>query len=388
MTSEPGEPKLDRDVHCLMGLPMDAVTMQEAVEQVRHAALNNRRCFISTPNLNFVMAARGDAEFRDSVLRSDLSLADGMPLVWVARLLGVPIRERVSGAGLYEQLLKHPGPPVTVYFFGGPPGAAEAACQQLNGGGGGLTCVGFDSPGFGSLEDMSTPAHIDRINRSGAMFVIVALGAKKGQRWIEMNRDRLQAPVLCHLGAVVNFAAGTVKRAPSWVQSLGAEWVWRILQEPALWRRYWTDGLDFLRVLAGEVLPLFAQRLIESRSPGTDAPTLSVSTMAGGTVIAFSGSWEQGGIGALRQALDSANRSGGGVVLDLAQAHRIGSAAIGQIMLAQAAGGESRCFVIRHAGRQVVRTFARSGASFLLRPFSGESAPDARPSREASQGIK
>ncbi|RYH51318.1 MAG: glycosyltransferase, partial [Alcaligenaceae bacterium] len=205
------------------------------MQAVRDAAFSRRSCFISTPNLNFLMAARTDAGFRGSVLRSDLSLADGMPLVWVARLLGIPIRERVPGAGLFEQLLRHPGEPITVYFFGGPPGAAEVACRQVNAVGTGLRCVGFDSPGFGSLESMSGAEHIDRINRSGAMFVIVSLGAKKGQAWIELNRHRLEAPVLCHLGAVVNFAAGTVERAPGWVQAAGAEWLWRIAQEPALW---------------------------------------------------------------------------------------------------------------------------------------------------------
>lgn len=383
MTTESGEPKFDRDVHCLLGLPMDAVSMNEAVQRLRHAAFTGQRCFISTPNLNFVMAARGDSGFRDSVLRSDLSLADGMPLVWVAKLLGLPIRERVSGAGLYEHLLQHPGPPVTVYFFGGPQGAAEAACRQLNQRGGGLNCVGFDSPGFGSLEDMSTPEHIDRINRSGAMFVIVSLGAKKGQRWIEMNRDRLQAPVLCHLGAVVNFAAGTVKRAPGWVQSVGAEWLWRILQEPGLWRRYWADGLAFLKVLAGEVLPLWAQRLNESRNRSLAAPALDAAPMAGGTRVALSGSWEAGDLHALRAAIAAALRSGGSIAVDLAQTSRIGSATIGELMLARAACGETRVFEVRGAGRQVARTFVRSGASFLLDASGDPSTPGARPSREA-----
>ena len=155
----------DRDVHCLMGLPIDAIDLDGAVRRVRQAAFNSKRCFVSTVNLNFLMAARSDAAFRGSVLHSDLVLADGMPLVWVARMLGVPIRERVSGAGLFESLCAHSGPPVSVFFFGGPDGAAQAACERINQASSGLRCVGFDSPGFGSVEQMSGADRIERIER-------------------------------------------------------------------------------------------------------------------------------------------------------------------------------------------------------------------------------
>ena len=87
----------DRDVYCIAGLPIDAIDMQTAVEKVRHAARSKTRCVIATPNLNFVISAQRDAEFRESVIGSDLCLADGMPLVWIARLLKLPIPERIAG---------------------------------------------------------------------------------------------------------------------------------------------------------------------------------------------------------------------------------------------------------------------------------------------------
>jgi N-acetylglucosaminyldiphosphoundecaprenol N-acetyl-beta-D-mannosaminyltransferase len=102
---------------------------------------------------------------------------------------------------------------------------------------------------------MSGEETIARINASGADFVLVALGARKGQAWIERNRSRLAAPVISHLGAVVNFVAGTVNRAPRWMQRSGLEWLWRIREEPGLWRRYWNDGIAFLALLFGRVLP-------------------------------------------------------------------------------------------------------------------------------------
>jgi N-acetylglucosaminyldiphosphoundecaprenol N-acetyl-beta-D-mannosaminyltransferase len=363
-----GKTEPHRNVHCLMGLPFDAVTLDEAVRCVRESALANERCFISTPNLNFVIAARSDPEFRDSVLHSDLSLADGMPLVWVARLLGLPIRERVSGAGLFERLLAHPGEPVTVYFFGGPAGAAEAACRKVNQAQGGLRCVGFDSPGFGDLPSISTDEHIERINRSGAMFVIVSLGAKKGQRWIEMNRHRLQAPVVCHLGAVVNFAAGSVQRAPRWVQVAGGEWLWRIAQEPALWKRYWGDGLAFLGLLLREVLPLWIGQKQRSRQRGRVDANVRSERIEAGTRLALSGAWDGEDVEGLRASLRAAQQRGDALTVDLGQTVSIGSAVLGMLMLTKAAYGGSRRVEILNANPGVSDTIARFGASFLLDP--------------------
>ena len=250
MTSAAPAVDFDREVYCVLGLPVDAVDMDGAVAAVRRAAASGRRCMVSTPNLNFLAGALSDPAFRDSVLESDLCLADGMPLVWVARALGLPIRSRVAGSDLFAALAKHPGPPLRVYFFGGPDGAAQAACERVNANAHGLRCVGFDSPGFVSIEAMSDAPRIARINGSGAQFVVAALGARKGQAWLRHNRAQLRAPVLCHLGAVVNFAAGRVRRAPAWLQRLGLEWLWRIGQEPALWRRYAGDGLALLRLMA------------------------------------------------------------------------------------------------------------------------------------------
>lgn len=251
----------DRPVVCLAGLPFDAVTMAEAVAQVRTAAEERTPCFLSTPNLNFLIACQNDAAFRDSVINSELSIADGMPLVWMARLLGLPIRERVAGSGLFDAIWRGAGPhaegrrPLAVYFFGGPDGVAERACAVINATSSGFRAVGFECPGFGSVEEMSGEETIARINASGADFVLVALGARKGQAWIERNRSRLSAPVISHLGAVVNFVAGTVSRAPRWMQRSGLEWLWRIKEEPGLWRRYWNDGTAFLGLMFGRILP-------------------------------------------------------------------------------------------------------------------------------------
>lgn len=257
--SRVGPDAFDRRLHVILGLPFDAVSMPEAIRFIRAAAASRQRCFFSTPNLNYLIGARADPAFRQSVLDSDLSLADGMPIVWLARLLGVPIRERVPGSGLVEALqvsVPSDGRRLRVFFFGGEAGLGETACRRLNDSAGGLACVGAIDPGVGSHKELSGADHLAAINAAEPDFLIVALGAKKGQAWIVANRAALRVPVVAHLGAVLKFIAGEVARAPVWVQRLGLEWLWRIREEPSLWRRYLSDGAIFAGMLCRCVLPL------------------------------------------------------------------------------------------------------------------------------------
>ena len=243
-------PDFNRNLHLLLGLPFDAITLDEAVTKVRTAVANRTPCFFSTPNLNFLIAAQTNVAFRNSVIYSDLSLADGMPVIWLAKLMGIPIRERVAGSDVFEALRNGSGDGkrIKVYFFGGPSGIAEQAAKQINEERKGMECVGFESPGFGTVEEMSSANSIAKINESCADFLVVSLGAVKGQAWIEHNLALLEVPVVSHLGAVVNFVAGSVQRAPHWMQTTGLEWLWRVKEEPDLWRRYFNDGKALIKL--------------------------------------------------------------------------------------------------------------------------------------------
>jgi N-acetylglucosaminyldiphosphoundecaprenol N-acetyl-beta-D-mannosaminyltransferase len=162
-----------RDVWCLVGMPIDATRSAETLEHLWFSArdpLNQQPlgCFLSTPNLNFVIAALSDESFRDSVVSSDWVVADGMPLVWLAKKLGIPIKERVAGSSLVESLRlglkgKNDSSPLKVFFFGGPDGVAQQACEQLQSERSGLTGVGYHSPGFGTLESMSSADKLMRL---------------------------------------------------------------------------------------------------------------------------------------------------------------------------------------------------------------------------------
>jgi N-acetylglucosaminyldiphosphoundecaprenol N-acetyl-beta-D-mannosaminyltransferase len=361
-------PNFQRDVHCIFGLPFDAVTEAAAVRRVQEAARDGTRLFLSTPNLNFAVGCIGDEAFRQSVVNSDLCTADGTPIVWLARLMGVPLPERVSGAGIFDRLAETPGHRVAVYFFGGTEGTAEQAAQRLEASGKpGVRAVGFCSPGYAPLESITGAAFTAPIDACGTEFVVVALGARKGQAWIEANWPALKAPVISHLGAVVNFVAGTVRRSPVWLQRLGLEWLWRVKEEPALWRRYWSDGRVFLRHLLTGALPL---ALFNRPQDTPGGPTLTVEAVVDGqgTRLRLVGEAANGqALVPLRQALTQACARGGRVQLDLEGVTRVDS---GFVALAQLLDGWQRGYqavpVLDRVPTKLARVLGWSGAGYLL----------------------
>lgn len=357
-----------RNVHCLFGLPFDAVNLAEAELRIRNAAEQRTPCFLSTPNLNFLIACQTDAAFRDSVINSDLNIADGMPIVWLSRLLGIPIRERVAGSTLFERLRQGTGRKIAVYFFGAPEGVAEAACRQLAIEGRGMSCAGYECPGFGSIADMSTDAIIQRINASNSDFLVAALGARKGQAWIELNRRRLNTPVISHLGAVVNFVAGTVSRAPAWVQNIACEWLWRIKEEPGLARRYLSDGWMFLRLLVARALP--CAWLLYRFKPGRNqlqTAAVDVGDDDSGIVIRLRGPWVGDNLTPLRACFAKAVLAGKDVRIDLEQTSYVDMAFLGLVLLLYSAQtSNARQLYCWPVNPQVRRLFDYGACTFLL----------------------
>lgn len=247
--------------YALLGLVFDPIDMDQTKALIRERIQDRRQLVIATPNINFVATAARDTDFRNIVLNCDLSLADGTPICWIARWLGIPIPERVAGSSLIESFIEdREQPQIKVFFFGGQDNAAQVASETLNANDAGMISVGHINPGFGSVASMSSAAMIEQINAAAADFLIVSLGAKKGHQWIEANKHQLNAPVISHLGAVVNFVAGTQQRSPKLLQKIGMEWLWRIYQEPALYKRYASDAVVLLKLCFSFVLPAYIQK--------------------------------------------------------------------------------------------------------------------------------
>src|SRR3974377_749935 len=125
---------LSREVYCILGVPIDAIEIAAVLHSIDVAVVNASPFLMSTPNLNFLVNSSSDPEFRESLLLSDLCPPDGMPIIWIARLLGVPIQRRIAGSDIFETLKARSNPMqvLKVFLFGSSEHIAAAACQRLN----------------------------------------------------------------------------------------------------------------------------------------------------------------------------------------------------------------------------------------------------------------
>lgn len=369
---DPSPSWLRERLHTFLGLPFDLVTVDETCRKVFNAVASQQRLFLTTPNVNFVVACSRNAVFRNSVIDSDWVVVDGMPLVWLGRWLGLPVPERVAGSSVFERLQCTP-PAVgqqklRVYFFGGPPGAAGDAADKMNVDTAGMVCVGHASPGFGTVESMSTVELIDQINAAQADFLVVALGAEKGQAWIQRNRERLNVPVISHLGAVVNFAAGGLRRAPGGWQRTGFEWLWRIKEEPNLWRRYAKDAWGLCRLIMAQVVPCKWHRVVSQfNKRGQHKAVMLVTREKQRVSIHLQGAWLCQKSDFLKARLVSLVNETRPVRLDFSKLQDIDAKILGDIfMLLKHRRSQGRGLWIGPVPQKVRRLFSYYGVEYLL----------------------
>jgi N-acetylglucosaminyldiphosphoundecaprenol N-acetyl-beta-D-mannosaminyltransferase len=317
-----------------------------------------------------LLTSRVDQQFRESLLFSDSCTVDGQPMVWIARLMGMPLSQRVSGSDLFDVLRSRQRPDrLKVFLFGGTEGVAETLCKSINAEGCGMACVGAVNPGFGAISEISADPIINDINASGADFLTVFLSARKAQAFLLQNHDRLDVPVRAQLGTTINFQAGIVRRAPKFIQRMGFEWLWRVKEEPYLWRRYFSDGRGLLYLVLTSVLPLAAYRLLRSclrsdqREPLVIVPSRTLdriqlkldgaatSTHIGGAIIEF------------RTALGAE----ADIVIDLSRTTTIDARFFGLLLMVRKqllSKGKRLSFA--NVTRGIRRLFRMNGFGFLL----------------------
>ncbi len=236
----------------IAGVPIDPIDMASAKARLRTAMGSHRLFHVATINLDFVVRAQSDPALRRIFLRSDLNLADGAPVVWLGRLLGARIPERVAGADLIPALLADAaGVGARIFLLGGEGGAAEAAAGRLRESYPGLIIAGVCEPPRAAVEDMDNAGILARIAEARPDVLLVAFGHPKQERWIDLHRDQLPVSLAIGVGCVFDLIAGRSRRAPRWMQQLGLEWAYRLAREPRrLLRRYATDAAWLLPIAA------------------------------------------------------------------------------------------------------------------------------------------
>lgn len=232
----------------LMGLVIDAIDLEQAAARIGALMAGPGLAHVVTANLDYLAQIQRDGRLAEVVERADLVVADGVPLLWMARWTGRSLPGRVNGTDLTFRLLETAGPQAwPVAILGGDPGVAEAA--------GRVARRRWSTPVAGtwplSREEVADPQSsrliAAEVGSLGKALILVGLGGGRQDLWIDRHRHLLGDGVVIGVGSALDFVAGTRPRAPLALQRAGLEWFWRLGQEPTrLWRRYLVEDLGLL----------------------------------------------------------------------------------------------------------------------------------------------
>jgi N-acetylglucosaminyldiphosphoundecaprenol N-acetyl-beta-D-mannosaminyltransferase len=239
----------------LFGFQLDAIDLDEAVRQIyQWVVTRTRQCrFIVTPNVDHAVLFQENASLRSAYANASLVLADGMPVVAAARILGRALPGRVAGSdlapALFEGAEQRGG--LRVFLLGAAPGVAERAAENVCRRWPSVEVVGTYCPPLGfEKEQHESEIILSRIAAVRPDLLIVGLGAPKQELWVNAHREQINAAVTLCAGATIDFLAGERKRAPVWMRRSGLEWLHRVVSEPRrLFKRYARDAWIFPRLV-------------------------------------------------------------------------------------------------------------------------------------------
>ena len=246
MSTRPPPPHKSLPTTEVGGLPFTAATRHQVIDFVFDALTAGRGGWIITPNVDHYSRFQTSEEMRRYVGQADLVCADGMPLLWAARLQRTPLPDRVAGSDLVWLLAERAArEDRSLYLLGGMPGAAEGAARELLTRIPGLRLAGLSSP---ELSELPSPDELEalevELRALSPDLVYVALGSPKQERVIAALRSVLPHTWWAGVGVSLSFMSGQIPRPPAWMQRLGLEWLGRLIREPSrLARRYLVDNL-------------------------------------------------------------------------------------------------------------------------------------------------
>jgi N-acetylglucosaminyldiphosphoundecaprenol N-acetyl-beta-D-mannosaminyltransferase len=240
----------------VIGIPLAMTTYDGAMDVMDGLIARREPGYVCAVAVHAVTVAQRDEEMREALLRSTLTVPDGMPLVWAVNMLGESLPHRVYGPELmrrYTARCAQKGH--RVWLYGGrDQGSLAQLALNLRRDFPGLRIVGGHSPPFRDLEPHEEDEVIERINADRPDVLWVGTGVPRQEKWMARMREQLEVPVMCAVGAAFDFHAGRISQAPPWMQDRGLEWTYRIAQEPRrLLPRYLYYNPAFLRRFWGQL---------------------------------------------------------------------------------------------------------------------------------------
>ena len=231
---------------------VDNLTMDETLDRIEQLISLNKNAYVVTPNVDHIVQLERGGELCDIYQEADLILTDGKPLIWISKLYGTPIKEKISGSDLFPLLCQRAAQKgYKMFFLGAAEGVAAKAAENLTAKYPGLQVVGTYSPPFGFEKNNDELVKIyDMIKNAQPHILVVGLGCPKQEKFIYNHREALGVPISLGLGASLDFEAGNIKRAPKWMSDHGLEWLYRAVSEPKrLAKRYIVDAIEIAPIV-------------------------------------------------------------------------------------------------------------------------------------------
>ncbi len=233
----------------VLGNKIDIAQIPDVIEAMDYWIKSEReKChWIVVTGMHGVMESQKNKEFQKMLESADMWVPDGISLVWLAKLNGFHLRERVAGPDLFHEFLKFSVlKGYKNYFYGDTQETLDKLSEKLNRETPGIKIESFSSP-FRKLTIKEDEEIIKKINDAKPDVLWVCLGLPKQEIWIFKHREKLNVPVVVGVGAAFKFEAGMIKRAPTWLGRAGFEWLWRLFLEPkTTWRRVFIDAPQFI----------------------------------------------------------------------------------------------------------------------------------------------
>ena len=241
----------------ILDIPVDMVDYPEAMEIFRDLMSKNGCSLIVTPNSEIIVNATKDQELKGIIEQADLVIPDGIGLVYASKIMGMPLKERVTGIDFLSVILGYlEEAGKSVFFLGskpgeeGSPGIAELAAEKIQEKHRNLKVAGTH---HGYFKEADEEEIVRKINESGADFLCVALGSPKQEKFVFSNRDRLNVKCAIGVGGSLDVWAGTLKRAPEFYRNNGLEWLYRLIQQPSRYKRMAALPLFMIKVLLSKL---------------------------------------------------------------------------------------------------------------------------------------
>jgi N-acetylglucosaminyldiphosphoundecaprenol N-acetyl-beta-D-mannosaminyltransferase len=232
----------------ILGCPIDILTMRETIDLGRESMCKRTRLHHVVVNVAKIVKMRSDPILAHDVLTSDIIGIDGMGVIFAARLIGLPVKERVAGIDLLEEILSLcAAEGFKPYFLGATPAVVQKAADNIMHKYPSIRFAGVSSGYFRQDEELDV---VSKVRDSGADCLFIGMPTPRKERFLAAHRDKLGVPFIMGVGGSFDVLSGHVRRAPKPLQRCGLEWLYRVYQEPRrLWWRYAMTNTLFLGIL-------------------------------------------------------------------------------------------------------------------------------------------